>query len=93
MSKFIIKRLLYLVPLLFGVSLFIFLLLRLSGTDATISYLNASGIAPTDDAISEARIALGLDKPIVQQYIIWKKRLLHLILVALLSPVEMYFMI
>lgn len=78
MSKFIIKRLLYLVPLLFGVSLFIFLLLRLSGTDAAISYLNASGIAPTDDAISEARIALGLDKPIVQQYIIWMKKAITL---------------
>lgn len=47
MLKFIVKRLLLLIPVMFAVSVLIFALLRLNGTDAAMSYLNASGIAPT----------------------------------------------
>lgn len=78
MGKFILRRLLYLVPLLFGVSLFIFLLLRLNGTDAALSYLSASSITPTSEAINEAKIALGLNKPLVEQYIIWIQKAITL---------------
>lgn len=78
MIKFIIKRVLYLIPLLFLVSVFIFALLRLNGTDAVLSYLIASGITPSEDAINSAKIALGLNKPILTQYFIWIKQAIML---------------
>ena len=74
MRKFIIKRLLYLLPLLFFVSVFIFLVLRLSGTDAALNYLHVSGIVINDENIENARAYLGLDKPILEQYITWIKK-------------------
>lgn len=78
MIKFILKRLLYLIPLLFGVSIFIFVLLRLNGTDAVMSYLIASGITPSDEALQSAKIALGLNEPILTQYFIWIKKAINL---------------
>lgn len=73
MLKFIVKRLLLLIPVMFAVSVLIFALLRLNGTDAAMSYLNASGIAPTDAALAHARAQLNLDKPIFEQYAVWLK--------------------
>ena len=73
MLKFIFKRLLLLIPVMFAVSVLIFALLRLNGTDAAMSYLNASGIAPTDEALAHARAQLNLDKPIFEQYAVWLK--------------------
>ena len=61
MLKFIVKRLLLLIPVMFAVSVLIFALLRLNGTDAAMSYLNASSIAPTDEALAHARSQLNLD--------------------------------
>lgn len=78
MIKFIAKRLLYLIPLLFGVSIFIFVLLRLNGTDAAMSYLIASGITPSDEALQSAKITLGLNEPILTQYFIWLKKAINL---------------
>lgn len=78
MISFIVKRLLLIIPIMFAVSLMIFMILRLNGTDAAMSYLNASGIAPTDEALSEARKALNLDKPVFTQYGIWLKNALYL---------------
>lgn len=71
MAKFIIKRVLYAILCLFLASIFIFLLLRLNGTDAVLNYLYVSGIAPTDEAISNARVMLGLNESIYSQYIKW----------------------
>ncbi|MGG7048015.1 MULTISPECIES: ABC transporter permease subunit [unclassified Campylobacter] len=73
MFKFIIKRVILLVPMMFIVSLFIFMILRLNGTDAAMSYLNASGISPTDEALAHARAQLYLDRPILEQYTMWLK--------------------
>lgn len=78
MFKFILKRVFLIVPLLFGVSIFVFFILRLNGTDAVLSYLTVSGIVPTDETINEARVHLGLDKPILMQYILWLKDALML---------------
>lgn len=71
MAKFIIKRVLYAILCLFLASIFIFLLLRLNGTDAVLNYLYVSGIAPTDEAINNARVMLGLNESIYSQYIKW----------------------
>lgn len=71
MTRYIAKRLLTLIPLLLGVSLIVFLLLRLGPNDPAMSYLRLSGIPPTDQALMEARIELGLDRPLAVQYLDW----------------------
>lgn len=78
MLKFIAKRLALAVFVMFVVSVFIFAILRLNGTDAAMSYLNASGISPTNEALAQARADLGLDKPLLTQYQIWLKDALSL---------------
>lgn len=71
MTRYIAKRLLALIPLLLGVSLIVFLLLRLGPNDPAMSYLRLSGIPPTDQALVEARLELGLDRPLPVQYFDW----------------------
>lgn len=78
MKKFILKRTLYAIICLFLASIFIFLLIRLNGTDAVMNYLQVSGIAPTDEAIEHTRIMLGLNEPIITQYLVWIKNALQL---------------
>lgn len=71
MLKYILKRILLIVPLLLGVSIIVFFVLRLNGTDAVLSYLTFSGITPTPEIVEETKAMLGLDKPIITQYFIW----------------------
>lgn len=71
MKRYVFKRILLILPLLLVLSFIIFFMLRLNGTDAALSYLTASGIAPTDEAIKNAKSVLGLDKPVFTQYLAW----------------------
>ncbi len=71
MLSYIAKRLLMLVPLMIGVSLVVFVLLHLGPNDPAMSYLRLSGIPPTDQALAEARVELGLDQPLPVQYLSW----------------------
>ncbi|WP_070971986.1 nickel ABC transporter permease subunit NikB [Vibrio sonorensis] len=71
MLSFIVRRLLLVIPLLWAVSLIIFLFLRLSGAEPALAYLRASNIPLTDASIAEAEQYLGLDKPLWQQYTDW----------------------
>lgn len=71
MTRYILKRLMLLPPLLLAVSLIIFSFLRLSGTQPALAYLRASNIPLTDQSIAEAERMLGLDLPIWQQYVNW----------------------
>ena len=57
--------------MLIGASLIVFLLLRLGPNDPAMSYLRLSGIPPTDQALVEARLELGLDRPLAVQYLDW----------------------
>ncbi|WP_104732228.1 ABC transporter permease subunit [Helicobacter salomonis] len=77
MRQYIFKRTLLIIPMIFIVSFVIFFMLRLNGTDAAMSYLNASSIAPTDQALQMARAHLGLDKPLLSQYYLWLKNAAH----------------
>lgn len=78
MLKYALKRLIMLIPILLGVSIIAFLLVRAMPGDAATSYLMAANIPPTKEAIAAATIKLGLDKPIIQQYGIWLWNVLHL---------------
>ncbi|WP_414831983.1 nickel ABC transporter permease subunit NikB [Afifella sp. YEN Y35] len=78
MAGFILKRVLLLVPMLFGASLVIFLLLRLGPSDPAMDYLRLSKVPPTPQALEDARQMLGLDQPMFVQYFDWLNNALHL---------------
>lgn len=70
MTEFIKKLLLFFLTL-FMISVLTFLLVKLSPGDPAANYLRASHVAVTDETLAKARIELGLDKPVVQQYMNW----------------------
>lgn len=65
MTKFIIRRLLYMIPVLLGVSLIIFLLFNMVAGDPTAVLLGKNATARQ---MNELREQLGLNKPLLQQY-------------------------
>lgn len=73
MSKYFVKRLLQLIPILLIVSILAFGLVRVLPGGAAVAYLSARDIAPTKEAITAAEEYLGLNKPILTQYVLWLK--------------------
>ncbi|MFC4803870.1 ABC transporter permease [Filifactor villosus] len=53
------------------ISILTFILVQLSPGDPAVNYLRASHVAVTEETLSKARLELGLDKPVTQQYIDW----------------------
>lgn len=66
MKKFILKRLLWLIPVLIGVDILVFTILYLSPTDPTYIIL---GSEATVEMREEVRHELGLDQPYYKQYL------------------------
>jgi len=71
MLRFIAGRLALIPLMLLGVSGVVFAMLRLGRGDPALDYLRLSQIPPTDAAIAKARALLGLDRPLVEQYLSW----------------------
>lgn len=68
MAVYLLKRIFALVPVLFLVSVFVFLLLRLTpGDPAAI----LAGDAATTEQLERIREAMGLNEPILTQYFTW----------------------
>ncbi|WP_029009363.1 nickel ABC transporter permease subunit NikB [Azospirillum halopraeferens] len=78
MVRFILGRLLLLPPIMIGVSLMTFLLLRMGQGDPALDYLRLSQVPPTDEAVAAARLYLGLDRPLPEQFLTWLWNALHL---------------
>ena len=73
MKKFIIKRLVQLIPIIIGITLLSFLLVNVSNTDA-IDMLEANrGTAISEEQKNELREELGLDQPVIVRYVVWLK--------------------
>lgn len=66
MAKYILRRLLYMIPVLLGVSLIIFLLFNMVAGDPTAVLLGKNATARQ---MNELREQLGLNKPLFQQYL------------------------
>jgi peptide/nickel transport system permease protein len=69
MSKYVARRLALLVPTLVGVSIFVFVLVRLLPGDATTLQLQDARATAADEAALSHQ--LGLDQPIYVQYVNW----------------------
>ena len=71
--NYIIKRILQIIPVLLFVTILIFLMIRLiPGDPATVML----GEKATPELVQQTKIRMGLDKPLVTQYIIYMKNLL-----------------
>ena len=71
MRQYILKRLLLMIPTLFGVAVLIFFLLRVvPGDIVELKYAGTGSYAPKE-ALARERVQLGLDKPIWQQFVSW----------------------
>jgi peptide/nickel transport system permease protein len=74
MLSFLWKRLLATIPVLLVVTAVAFVLLRLSGGDPAAILAGDSG---TPDSIAAIRMRLGLDRPLIVQFVQWCWQLLH----------------
>ncbi|PMC37859.1 nickel ABC transporter permease subunit NikB [Bacillus sp. UMB0899] len=77
MKNYILKRILSMIPLLIGISLFSFILMSLSPSDPAEVALRVNEITPTKEAVAEMREELGLDEPFIERYITWITNSLH----------------
>ncbi|MCT8978595.1 ABC transporter permease [Clostridium sp. CX1] len=71
MQKYIVKRLVYLVPVLFGVTFLTFALIYFSPGDPAILMLNATGVTPSPKLVEQVREELGLNRSFLVQYFHW----------------------
>ena len=74
MYGYLIRRLLGTVPVMLVVAVFIFLMLRLTPSDpaAVIAGDNA-----TTEQVAQIRSQLGLDRPMIEQFVIWSGKVLR----------------
>lgn len=71
MHRYILKRLLLMIPTLLGVAVLVFLMLRVAPGDIVeLKYAGTGTFAPRE-AIERERAELGLDKPLWHQFISW----------------------
>ena len=75
MFRYILKRLLYAIPVFLGITFVIYTLINLA-PGGPLSVLAASGEMSLSD-LDALKISMGLDKPIVIRYFIWLGDLLH----------------
>lgn len=76
MKKYLIKKFIYLILILFGISFFSFFFLSIFGEDPamTIALRGNTGVL-SDEYIESIRDELGLNRPIIVRYFIWLKEL------------------
>lgn len=75
MGKFVTKRLVQFIVVLCVASILIFLLVRMNNADPVAVILG--GKQTTPDVIAAIRTKFNLDKPLIQQYLIWITGMLH----------------
>ncbi len=75
--KFIGKRLIYLVIMLFGVATLVFILTKMIPGDPTVANLSQRALNDPE-VVAAYRAKYGLDQPVFVQYILYIKNLLHL---------------
>ena len=77
-KNYYVKRLLLLPPTLLGVALLVFFLLRVIPGDVVALRLQGNGGTASDAMVAAERVRLGLDQPLVWQFVDWIRGLLTL---------------
>ncbi len=68
MSLYLLRRLLQLIPVLFGISLVVFLIMALLPGDPALAIL---GPYATPESLATLRAELGLDQPLWRRFLVW----------------------
>ncbi len=68
MTTYVLRRLLHLIPVLFGIALVVFLIMALLPGDPALAIL---GPYATSESLASLRRELGLDLPLWQRFFIW----------------------
>jgi peptide/nickel transport system permease protein len=76
MTSFILRRFIFLIPLLIGLSLVMFILIHAAPGDPVIAMMGPQAAA-NPQYVEQARANLGLNEPLPVQYARWAERLLH----------------
>lgn len=71
MKKYVLKRLLQLIPILLGITFLSFAMVRVAGSDAVTELYTNRGTEVSQEIIDARRAELGLDKPFLIQYFSW----------------------
>ncbi len=71
MGKYILKRLLQLIPILIGITFLSFAMMRLAGGDAVTYMYENAGVNVPQEVIDQAKAEYGLDQPFLVQYARW----------------------
>jgi peptide/nickel transport system permease protein len=78
MRRYIFKRLLLMIPTLFGVAVLVFFMLRVAPGDIVELKYAGSGTFAPKEALERERAQLGLDKPLAQQFAVWMAGIVRL---------------
>jgi peptide/nickel transport system permease protein len=79
MLAYIVRRLVLLIPVMFVISIVIFLIIQLPPGDYLTTYINnlkTSGIEVSESVAESLKRQYGLDQPIYTQYYLWMKNML-----------------
>ena len=71
MKKYIAKRILLAIPMLFAISFIAFMLINIMPSDPAEVALRVNEIIPTEEAIESMRMELGLNDPFFVRYFNW----------------------
>ncbi len=71
MKKKIGKRLIQFIPVFLGITFLSFVLMAIAPGDAAAARLSAGGTTPSPEAVEAMRVQMGLDKPMIVQYLTW----------------------
>lgn len=71
MKRYVLRKLLLLIPLLLGITLLTFAMMHLAGGDAVSYFYENAGTAVSQDVLDAARHKYGLDRPFWEQYLSW----------------------
>lgn len=77
MKKYVVRRLLQLIPILLAITFLSFGMMWIAGSDTILQKMENTGAAVSQEVIDAARAELGLDKPFLTQYFVWLGNLLH----------------
>ena len=71
MMRFLVRRLVQTIPLLIGISILAFLIIRLAPGDPTVIYVDPNKPPPSAEDLARLRSDLGIDDPLPVQYVRW----------------------